>query len=138
MSKRVMLIAVVAGTLAGGVALAQTPFGGDDEGFVPPSKRAAKCENAIAKALAKSIVCIAKCHQARAEGKLADEAAEDNCASNVGRRASCKSKFNATRDRLLSAGDCPACLDQVAMDQTFAQGEAFINTNVSGQLYCAQ
>jgi hypothetical protein len=138
MTRRLALIAVVTGTLAAGVAMAQTPFGGDNEGFLPPNRRAAACENAIAKALAKALVCVAKCHQARAAGKLANETAEDDCESNVGKAASCKSKFNTTRDRLLSAGDCPGCLNQVAMDQAFAQGEAFLDSNINAQLYCAQ
>ena len=138
MTKRVVLIAAVAGVLVGGVTTAQTPFGDDDEGHLPPTRRVALCENAIAKALAKAVVCLAKCHQARALGKLQDDTAEDACESNVGRPTSCKSKFNSVRDRLLSEGGCPTCLDQLAMDQVFAQGAAFVNTNVSSQVYCAQ
>ena len=88
--------------------------------------------------LPKAIVCVAKCHQARAAGKIGDEVGEDNCEANVSNPASCKSKFNSARDRLLSGGGCPTCLDQVAMDQVFAQGEAFLNTNVNSQVYCAQ
>jgi len=137
MTKRIVL-AVLAGALAGGVAMAQTPFGGDDGGFLPPNKQAAACENAVAKALAKALVCVAKCHEARAAGKLADDTAEDDCESNASNPASCKARFNATRDRLLSSGNCPACLDQVAMDQVFAQGEAFVDSSVNGQIYCAQ
>ena len=136
--KRLLLIAVMAGVLGRGGAMAQTPWGGDDEGFIPPNKAITTCENAIAKALAKAVVCVAKCHQARAAGKIADEAGEDNCESNVSKPTSCKSKFNNTRDKLLGSRKCPACLDQVAMDQIFAQGEAFIESSVNGQMYCAQ
>ena len=137
MTKRLVLTAVALGVL-GGVALAQTPWGGDDDGFIPPDKTSASCENALAKALAKTVVCISKCHQARAAGKITDETGEDNCESNVDNAASCKSKYNKTRDKLVAAGTCPACLDQVAMDQIFAQGEAFIDSSVNGQIYCAQ
>jgi hypothetical protein len=137
MTKNLMLVAVMAGVLAAGAARAQTPFGGDDDGFLPPDKQSAACENAIAKALAKSLVCVANCHAARAAGKL-DETAEENCESNASNPGSCKSKYNALRDKLLASGTCPACLGQVAMDQVFAQGEMFLDSGVNGQIYCAQ
>ncbi len=136
MAKRLLLTAVVLGLL-GGVALAQTPWGGDDDGFIPP-KASASCENALAKALAKAVVCVAKCHQARAVGKITDETGEEACETDVGNAASCKAKYNKTRDKLVNGGTCPACLDQVAMDQIFAQGEAFIDSTVNGQIYCAK
>jgi hypothetical protein len=49
--------------------------GADDEGFLPPNKQAAFYEKAVAKALAKALVCVAKGQQARAAGKLADATA---------------------------------------------------------------
>jgi len=137
MTKRLVLTAVAVGVL-GGVALAQTPWGGDDDGFIPPNKTAASCENAIAKALAKAVVCVAKCHQARATGKIADEAGEESCETDVSNPASCKSKFNKTRDKELGLQSCPSCIDQTVMDQVFAQGEAFIDSTINGQVYCAQ
>ena len=137
MTKKLMLVAVVAGVLVAGAARAQTAFGGDDGGFLPPDKSSAACENAIAKALAKSLVCVATCHAARAGGKL-DEPGEESCESNASNPGSCKSKFNALRDKLLAAGTCPACLGQVVMDQVFAQGEMFLDSGVNGQIYCAQ
>ena len=137
MMTKLVLVAVFAGVLAAGAARAQTPFGGDDGGFVPSDKQSAACENAIAKALAKSLVCVAKCHAARAAGKL-DETGEENCESNANNPGSCKSKYNSLRDKMLAAGNCPACLDQVAMDQVFAQGEMFLDSSVNGQIYCAQ
>jgi hypothetical protein len=139
MTKRSVLVAIVAAALAGGVARAQSvPWGADETGFTPPDKQAATCENAVAKALGKALVCVAKCQQARAAGRLADEAAEENCESNPSNRGSCKAKFNATRDQLLSSGKCPACLEQVAMDQAFSLGVAFFHSNINGQIYCAQ
>ena len=139
MIKRLMLMVLVAGALAGRVAMAQgIPWGGEDEGYIPPTGQVADCENTLTKALAKALVCIAKCHQARATGRLPDQAAEDNCESNVGNRASCKTKFNATRDRLLSMGTCPACLGEVSMDQVFAQGVGFFASSINGQIYCGQ
>ena len=137
MTTRLMLVAVVVGGLTAGAARAQTAFGGDDGGFLPPDKATAVCENTVAKALAKTMVCIAKCHQARAAGKL-DEAGEEKCESDAGNPGSCKSKYNAMRDAMLASGKCPTCLDQVAMDQVFAQGETFLDTSVNAQIYCAQ
>ena len=137
MTTKLMLVAMVAGVLVTAAAWAQTPFGGDDAGFLPPSKQAAACENGLAKALAKALVCVAKCHQARAAGKL-DETAEDSCESNANNPGSCKSKYNSFRDKMLASGNCPVCLDQVAMDQVFAQGEMFLDSSVNGQIYCAQ
>jgi hypothetical protein len=137
MTKNLILMAVLAAGLTGGVALAQTPWGGsEDGGFIPPDKPTASCENAMEKALAKAITCVAKCHQSRAAGKLADETAEENCESNVSNAKSCKARFNKTRDKLLNSGNCPSCLNQTAMDQLFAQSEAFIDTTTNGQVYC--
>ena len=57
-----------------------TPFGGDDQGNVPASKsNDQKCEDAVAKALAKASACILTCGTKLADGKLADDAAEDAC-----------------------------------------------------------
>ena len=139
MIKKLTLIALVVGALAGRMAMAQAiPWGGEDEGYIPRNGQTLDCENALTKALAKALVCVAKCHQARAGGRLPDQTAEDNCESNVSNRASCKAKFNATRDRLLSMGTCPACLGEVSMDQVFAQGVGFFSSSINGQIYCGQ
>src|SRR5262249_32719509 len=72
--------ALSVGLLWVGTARAQTPFGGDDTGFVPPPKSAiGKCEAGAGKAVDKLIACIFKCHASRASGKLVDETAEDEC-----------------------------------------------------------
>jgi hypothetical protein len=139
MIKKLVLTALVAGALAGRMAMAQAiPWGGADEGYIPRSAQTLECENALTKTLGKALLCIAKCHQARAAGRLPDQAAEDNCESNVSNQASCKAKFNAMRDRLLSMGTCPACLGEVSMDQVFAQGVGFFSSSVNGQIYCGQ
>ena len=139
MIKKLTLIALVVGALAGRMAMAQgIPWGTEDDGFIPRDGQTMACENDLTKALAKALVCVAKCHQARASGRLPDQTAEDNCESNVGNRASCKAKFNAMRDKLLSMGSCPACLGEVSMDQVFAQGVGFFASSINGQIYCAQ
>jgi len=137
MTKSVMFVAVLAVGLTAGVARAQTPWGGsEDGGFLPPDKNTASCENAIEKAIGKTVACIAKCHQARASGKLADENAEETCETAVSSPKSCKSRYNKTRNKLITSGRCPSCLTQTVMDQLFAQSEAFVDTTTNGQVYC--
>ena len=81
MFRSVSAVAVLSvGLLGIGTARAQTPFGGDDTGFVPPAKSAiGKCEAGAGKAVDKLIACILKCHASRASLKLADDTAEDSC-----------------------------------------------------------
>jgi hypothetical protein len=63
------------------IAYAATPFGGDDNGFVPPggTKKGTvgACELKESKLLAKFIACGMECHVHRASGKLADDTAEE-------------------------------------------------------------
>ena len=135
---RIVLMAVLAGVLFGAPVLAQTPWGGDDEGYIPPDKPTATCENAVEKALAKALACIAKCHQMRATGKLVDDVAEENCETNTDNPASCKSKFDTAKRKLISLQICPACLDEPTMEQVFGLGQAFLDGSVNGQIYCGQ
>ena len=65
-----VVVALSVGLLWVGNARAQTPFGGDDTGFIPPAKSTtAKCEAGAGKAADKLIACILKCHASRASGK---------------------------------------------------------------------
>jgi hypothetical protein len=76
------------------VAVAGTPFGGDDLGTIPtdsPKGVVTKCESGVAKAASKLVGSILKCHTARARGKLADETAEDACETTA------RTKFGATK-----------------------------------------
>lgn len=143
MMQRLMLITIVAAALSAGGATVRTSLGSenDEPGLIPPNADVAKCENALEKALGKALACFAKCHQARASGKLADEAAEDYCESDLNNPSSCKSKFNKTREKLLVSPDCPPSLTQesgAAMDQVFAVAEQSIDGDVNGQVYRGQ
>src|SRR5437016_2236554 len=93
-TKVLALIGGFVGVLGAGWAIAGTPFGGDDTGFIPPSKDVAKCENSVGKELGKAANCVLGCHKKRAKGSLADETAEDNCEHNLPAAADCKSKYN--------------------------------------------
>ena len=137
MAKNLVVMAVMAVALTAGIARAQTPWGGsEDGGFLPPDKATATCENRIEKAIGKAVACLSKCHQARASGKLASESAEETCENAVSNPKSCKARYNKVRDKLLTSGNCPSCLNQTAMDQLFAQSEAYIDTTTNGQVYC--
>ncbi len=78
------------------------PFGDEDGGFVPPDKAAAKCENAVAKLLAKLLAktagCVRKGAKAAIKGKAFDEDACD---------AAAKAKFYAAGAKL----KCPTCIE---------------------------
>ncbi len=95
--KQLTIVAVgVGAVLAVGVALAGTPFGGDDTGTIPdPShKTTLKCEETIGKAVGKAVECIGKCTAERSSGKLTDDTAEDDCEKNLSGK-SCLEKFTA-------------------------------------------
>jgi hypothetical protein len=85
MTRVAVAVATAIGALAASWALASNPpWGGDDTGFLPTPKSALeKCETRIAKANAKLVSAIVKCHGSRITGKLASDAAEDTCESTA-------------------------------------------------------
>src|SRR5689334_1597907 len=104
MVRELMTLAGLAILLSARVAVAGTPFGGDDTGFVPPDKATLSCENSVAKAISKYSACVIKCHISRASGKLADDTAEDACeTANAGK--GCGDKYGATISKI--AAKCP-------------------------------
>ena len=113
-------------------ARAQTPFGGDDTGFIPPAKSpTAKCEAGAAKAAGKLIACIDKCHASRASGKLADDTAEDSCEKTlVGK--SCAAKFTASIAKL---SGCPSCINGTTMANLAGLTETVLDGN-NAAIYC--
>ena len=104
MTRLTTVLALSSGVvLAAGVsvAIAGTPFGGDDLGTIPsdaPKGPVTKCETGVAKAAGKLVGAAIKCHTSRASGKLADDTAEDTC------ETAAVTKFAATK----TAG-CAAC-----------------------------
>jgi tyrosinase len=100
-----------------------TPFGGDDTGFIPP-QATKNCEDGAAKALAKLIVGITKCHRNRARGKLIDHTAEEACEDKA------KLIFDK-KATLLSA--CPPCLNFGTV-KTQYESALDANTNL---IFCA-
>jgi hypothetical protein len=105
--------------LAAGIAMASTPFGGDDGGFIPSNKLTLTCESGIAKAVGKAAVCIGKCHAGRSSGKLADDTAENACESNNAGK-SCLERFLASAAKAKSkdtTGGCGCINPNVLADQ---------------------
>jgi hypothetical protein len=130
MFRTVSVVAALVVGLCVASARAQTPFGGDDTGFLPPATDA-KCEAGAAKAEGKLIACILKCHASRASGKLADDTAEESCEKTlVGK--SCFAKFTLAISKL---SGCPACLTGTTMANFAGTIESFLDGNNS-TVYC--
>ena len=113
------------------VAIAGTPFGGDDTGTVPDPahKTTLKCEETIGKAVGKAVGCIGKCTAKRSSGSFTDDTAEDACEKNNAGK-SCLEKFQASVAKLTG---CPPCLNAAALSTT-------IETTLDGAnslTYCA-
>ena len=87
------------------VAAAQTPFGGDDTGSLPsdgPKGPIGKCEIHTLQLVKHYASCVLGCHAKRANGKLSDATAEENC------KNACGNVFDNAQRKLKG---CPACLD---------------------------
>jgi len=134
--RRLLWVSGFATMLVVGWAVAQTPFGGDDGGFIPPSKGDAQCENSVAKSLGKAAACILGCHKKRASGVFADDTAEDGCESTGAAASSCKGKYNAvTGNSSKINAVCPSCLDATARANLFDTLESVIDSN-NNKIYC--
>src|SRR5438046_2013958 len=127
MAKRIGLVGGLVGMLVTGWAFAGTPFGGDDSGFIPPTKDIAKCEDSVGKSLGKAAACILGCHKKRAKGSLADETAEDNCENNLPAAADCQGKYDAVTGNSSKINAlCPSCLDSTTRGNLFGTVESLI------------
>ena len=109
-----------------GTALGSPPFGGDDNGFVPPDVATAKCEDTVVKRLAKLLKALGTCHlktgAAARTGKVFDE---EGC------EAAAQAGFDAAVEKLVG---CPACLPPA--QSISEQAESTVNQN-NGVIACA-
>jgi hypothetical protein len=127
-----LVAALSVGLLWVGTAGAQTPWGGDDSGFLlPPKSASAKCEAGAAKAAGKLQQCIKKCHASRASLKLADDTAEDSCEKTLAGK-SCTAKFALSISKLKG---CPSCINGTTMGVLSNLVEALIDGN-NNTIYC--
>ena len=127
-----LVAALSVGLLWVGTARAQTPWGGDDSGFLlPPKSASAKCEAGAAKAAGALQQCLKKCHASRASLKLADDTAEDSCEKTLAGK-SCTAKFAASIAKL---SGCPSCINGTTMANLASLTETLIDGNNS-TVYC--
>ena len=131
MFRTVSVVAALVVGLCVASAPAQTPFGGDDTGFIPPAADA-KCEAGAAKAADKLIACILMCHASRVSGKLADDTAENACETGLAGK-SCTAKFAASIAKL---SGCPSCINGTTMANLAGLTESLIDVNNS-TVYCS-
>ncbi len=101
-----------------------SPFGDEDGGFIPPDKAAAKCENAVAKQIAKllqkSADCTRKTAKAAIKGKTFDE---DACNDAI------EEKYNSAIAKL----KCPLCITSTDLHDI----GAFTVDSAAPLIYCA-
>jgi hypothetical protein len=101
LSLAVVLVALVATAAR---AASGDSFGSADEAAcVPPGPSELRCENRVMKAWGKAVVCVGRCHIARAKERLADGAAEEACEQD------CQGKYARAVDRV--AALCPPDYD---------------------------
>jgi hypothetical protein len=132
MVKTLVLISGLGAMLVVGLAIAQTPFGGDDSGVIPASKTTLNCERKVGKSLGKAAACILGCHKKRASGVFTDETGEDNCENNLPAAADCEGKYNAVTGTL---NNCPSCLSAANRAALFGTIEGLIDNN-NDKIYC--
>jgi len=113
--------------LTGGMAMAATPLGGDDTGFIAPDKATLKCEDGVGKAASKLAGAIFKCQTAQADASLkAGGVSQDDEACET----AATGKYNAAVAKLTG---CPSCLDTgMIRDTTVSQIDGLANA----ALYC--
>ncbi len=101
-------LAVVATVWIASPAVAGTPFGGDDTGFIPPDRGVYVCASKTQLLAGKLLVGYAKCHIRLAGAGLAGNAsgsAEEGCAQAA------RAKFDHAVGNVLATG-CPLCVVQ--------------------------
>ena len=132
MLRTASIAAAVAVSLWVGAARAQTPWGGDDTGFLLPAGPAATCEKQAATADRKLELCLRKCHAHRfAQPNNTSDATEDKC-ETVGTN-SCTAHFVTAIGKL---NGCPPCINGVSMGALAAATEQRID-GTNGLVYCA-
>ncbi len=102
----VVLSAAVAVALSAGLALASTPFGGDDTGFVAPDKAALHCEDGLAKKVGNLVTGLIKCNVKDSD----DQAKHAGAGTFDG--AACQGQVTNKWDTTTMALVCPGCISK--------------------------
>src|SRR5262249_50612738 len=123
--------------VAAGYAMAGTPFGGDDTGYIPPGTPKSdfyKCASKVSTNVRKATDCIIKGHADRAKLKTTDDGGEDNCESGDPTK-SCFAKYHKSADGILKK-PCPDCLNGTNQLNLFGTVETLVD-GTNGLVYCA-
>jgi hypothetical protein len=128
MARKIGLGTALAVLFGAAVALAGTPFGGDDTGFVPPTLDVLLCENRFNSITTNELQCLIRCHLTAATvtfntGKpFDDEECETSCSAQ---------EIRALSD-LYAQNICPPCITQVDPAALAASSEQGIDAQTGG------
>src|SRR5581483_11695662 len=104
------LLAALDGPIDGGLACSGTdPLGGDEAGFVPPTRGALSCACAAGQNLNQLFGRMLAC-----DGQLAGKLARRKTANLAACQGAVRGKLDAAAARLAALGVCPDCLDAPA------------------------
>src|SRR5262249_11991750 len=104
-------------------------------GFVPPDAATGKCEDGVAKALAKYMRAVVTCHVKSADSGVKGVPLDDElCESNPSTGMGAKEKYDAATAKL-SAKGCTGCAIANA-DSLRTNAESFLNVQ-NAPLFCA-
>ena len=100
-------------------------------GFVPPSKAASKCPDAVAKNVIKLAACVRKCHVAQADAALKVSQFDEEGCENT-----CVTKYGTAASGIATKDGCPNCLDLTAQTSIGTLVATTLDSE-EGDLYCA-
>jgi hypothetical protein len=105
----------------------------DTNGYVPPDKDTAACENAVAYNVASYVKCVTRCRVKKAsKERVGKDFDEQGC--QAGEKSACRSKYDKRMAKLIADG-CPDCLDATA--QTRLANDALAGViDTKGRAFC--
>lgn len=103
----------------------------DVNGYLPPDRRTARCENAIASKIGSYVTCVLRCRTRNATKILAGKVFDEQVCA-----ASCRADYDARVAKLKDKGTCPACLDETAQNALADDARQYA-MDVKGRGYCA-
>lgn len=109
-------------------ALASSPFGGDDSGFVPPTAAARACSGQVAKSAARLARCLVKCHARAVSAAFGGDAFDDDVCEEQ-----CVVEYATKAVKIVARFDCPLCIDHQGLSDDVRE---FFD-GVEADVYCA-
>jgi hypothetical protein len=102
----VVLSTAVAVALSAGLALAGTPFGGDDTGFVAPDKATLHCEDGLSKKVGSLVTALIKCNIKDSDDQV------KHAGAGTFDGAACQAQATGKWDTTTMAYVCPPCISK--------------------------